>query len=275
VGKLIDGDDGLIAEEVGPWAKDKHDLLRRYIDITKSARAKYLPPDNKGGAAYIDLFCGTGRCQIESTGEWIDGSAVAAWKQSVVSQTPFTRVIVGDADPRRLDACIARLQAENAPVTRLDGTAKDTAFPARQRAPVYGLNLAFLDPYNLEALDFHVIETLAKIPRIDIMVHVSAMDLQRNLDVHLNAADSAFDAFAPGWRDVVHRRSIARTREDFFEYWRDLVGATGAYTSKDVRLITGSKNQRLYWLLLAAKHDLAHKFWSAISRSTIQGSLDL
>lgn len=61
----------------------------------------------------------------------------------------------------------------------------------------------------------------------------------------------------------------------FFRDWRNLVGTTGAYTSKDVRLITGSKNQRLYWLLLAAKHDLAHKFWSAISRSTVQGSLDL
>jgi three-Cys-motif partner protein len=275
VGKLIDGDDGLIAEEVGVWAKDKHDLLCRYIDITKSARSKYLPPDNKGGAAYIDLFCGPGRCLMEDTGEWIDGSPVAAWRQSLVSKSPFTRVIVGDADSKRVDACVTRLKALGAPVLGIHGTAKDTAFRARQGAPVYGLNLAFLDPYNLESLHFEIIETLAKIPRIDILEHFSAMDLQRNLDLHLRAEDSAFDAFAPGWRDVVHRRSIARTREDFFEYWRNLVGTTGAYTSKDVRLITGSKNQRLYWLLPAAKHELAHKFWSAISRSTVQGSLDL
>lgn len=275
MGSIIEGEDGLPAEVVGRWAKDKHDLLCRYIDITKSARSKYLPPDNKGGAAYIDLFCGTGRCQIEDSGEWIDGSPVAAWRQSLTSKSPFTRVIIGDSDQRRLDACVTRLEALGAPVLAIHGTAKEASFRARQGAPVHGLNLAFLDPYNLESLHFEIISTLAKIPRIDVLVHFSAMDLQRNLDVHLAAEDSAFDAFAPGWRDVVHRRSAARTREDFFEYWRTLVATTGAYTSKDVRLIVGSKNQRLYWLLLAAKHELAHKFWSAISRSTVQGSLDL
>jgi len=36
MGKLIDGDDGLPAEEVGIWAKEKHDYLCRYIDISRS-----------------------------------------------------------------------------------------------------------------------------------------------------------------------------------------------------------------------------------------------
>ncbi|TIP49655.1 MAG: three-Cys-motif partner protein TcmP [Mesorhizobium sp.] len=275
MGELVEGDDHLPAEVVGKWVKDKHDLLCRYIDITRAARSKYLPPDNTGGAAYIDLFCGPGRCFIEETGEWADGSAVAAWKQSITSKTPFTRVIVGDADPERLAACVTRLKALGAPVLEINGKAKDTSFRARQGAPVYGLNFAFLDPYNLQTLDFSVIETLAKIPRIDIMVHVSAMDLQRNLDTHLNNEESAFDAFAPGWRNVVKLGSQARTRESVFSHWRNIVGQTGAYTSDDVRLITGSKNQRLYWLLLAAKHELAHKFWSIISKKTDQGSLDL
>ena len=39
MGKLIDGDDGLPAEEVGVWAKEKHDYLCRYIDISRSTRA--------------------------------------------------------------------------------------------------------------------------------------------------------------------------------------------------------------------------------------------
>jgi three-Cys-motif partner protein len=271
VGDLIDGDDGLPAEDVGVWVKDKHDLLCRYVDITKSARAKYLPP-NKGGATYIELFCGPGRCLVRETGEWIDGSVVAAWKKSVEGRRPFTRVIIGDADPIRLGACERRLGALNAPVLALSGEAKDTAFRARQGAPTYGLNLAFLDPFNLETLDFSIIETLAKLKRIDIMVHVSTMDLQRNLDVHLTANDSAFDAFAPGWRDALEIRSKARTREDLLSYWRDLVARTGIWTSDDVRLIRGTRNQRLYWLLLAAKHDLAHKFWKIVSKDA-QGEL--
>lgn len=272
MGKLIEGDDDLPAEVVGPWVKEKHNLLCRYVDITRAARSRYLPPNGNGGSAYIDLFCGPGRARIKETREYIDGGAVAAWKQSLDSNTPFTRVIVGDADATRLEACVKRLEALGAPVAPLHGTAVNTAFPARQRAPIYGLNFAFLDPYNLEALDFKIIETLAKISRIDIMVHVSAMDLQRNLGKQMILDEPAFEAFAPGWRDVVEMRSKARTREDFFQYWCELVGRTGAYTSKDVRLITGSKNQPLYWLLLAAKHELAHKFWKESVKGD-QGSL--
>jgi hypothetical protein len=39
----LDPDDGLIVGEVGQWAKEKHDRLRRYIDASRGARAKFLP----------------------------------------------------------------------------------------------------------------------------------------------------------------------------------------------------------------------------------------
>lgn len=79
MGKLTDGDDGLPAEEVGVWAKEKHNYLCRYIDISRSTRAKYLGP-GKAGATYVDLFCGPGRCKVRDSNEWIDGGVVAAWK---------------------------------------------------------------------------------------------------------------------------------------------------------------------------------------------------
>ncbi len=47
MGRLIEGDDGLPAEEVGSWAKEKHDYLCRYIDISRATRAKYIG-DRKG-----------------------------------------------------------------------------------------------------------------------------------------------------------------------------------------------------------------------------------
>jgi three-Cys-motif partner protein len=272
---LIEGDDGLSAEKVGEWAKDKHDLLCSYIDITRAARAKYLPPQ-PGGAAYIDLFCGPGRCFIEDTGEWIDGGAVAAWKASVRGGSPFTRVLIGDADPVRCDAATARLKALGAPVISMLGEAKDTALRVLQEAPPYGLNFAFLDPYSLGVLDFQIISTIARMRRIDMLIHVSTMDLQRNLDVYAQADPSPFDAFAPGWRGRVRTdQSKERLRADMFEYWRTLVAATGVAPSDKVRLITGSKKQRLYWLLLAAKHPLAHKFWQTVVKSEEQGQGNL
>ena len=52
-------DDGLpIADDVGEWALEKHEPLRKYIDITRAVRRKYtekLRADEfKGGATYID-----------------------------------------------------------------------------------------------------------------------------------------------------------------------------------------------------------------------------
>ncbi|TCV78998.1 hypothetical protein [Sulfurirhabdus autotrophica] len=39
---LIVADDGLPADEVGVWAKEKHTYLRRYLDISRSTRKKYI-----------------------------------------------------------------------------------------------------------------------------------------------------------------------------------------------------------------------------------------
>lgn len=73
--KLVkDPVDGLVIDEVGAWASEKHERLRKYIDAYRSARAMFLPPKGTGGAAYIDLFSGPGRSQIEGTDRFIDGS---------------------------------------------------------------------------------------------------------------------------------------------------------------------------------------------------------
>src|ERR1700759_2494519 len=63
--KGIDPTDGLPASVVGPWAAEKHERLRKYIDAYRAARAKFLPPRGEGGAAYIELYSGAGRSQIE------------------------------------------------------------------------------------------------------------------------------------------------------------------------------------------------------------------
>jgi three-Cys-motif partner protein len=77
----IDGDDGLLADDVGEWATEKHSYLKRYVEISSAARKKYIGP-SKGGAVYFDLFRATGRSRIRNSGDWIDGSAVAAWKDA-------------------------------------------------------------------------------------------------------------------------------------------------------------------------------------------------
>ena len=65
-------DDGLPLDEVGACAKEKHERLRRYVDISRGARRKFA----RGGTTYVDLYCGTGRAIIRETNEKIDGSPV-------------------------------------------------------------------------------------------------------------------------------------------------------------------------------------------------------
>jgi hypothetical protein len=59
-------DDGLPLDEVGAWAKEKHERLRKYVDISRAARRKFV--EGPGGASYIDLYCGSGRAVIRDRG---------------------------------------------------------------------------------------------------------------------------------------------------------------------------------------------------------------
>jgi three-Cys-motif partner protein len=224
----IEGDDNLPAEVVGVWATEKHAYLQRYVDIARATRSKYLG-NGKAGATLIDLFCGPGRAKVRETGSWIDGSSIAAWKVSVKGNAPFSRVLVADLDDAKRKACVERLKRLGAPVEELAGSAVEAAEAVTRLLNPYGLHFAFIDPYSLGALDFSIIRALAKLKRIDMLIHLSAMDLQRNLEANIASEVSAFDAFAPGWRKNVHATQSSRSevRRQVIEYWRTLVAQRG------------------------------------------------
>lgn len=269
---LIDGDDGLPADEVGPQAKEKHAYLKRYLDISRGVRKKFS--EGKGGAVYFDLFCGAGRSRIKNTNEWIDGGAVSAWKASVEGGAPFTDVYISDIDEIKLNACEERLRRLGAPVHPIHESAVDAAKIMASAVSGYALHFAFLDPYSLGALDCRIISALSSLKRIDLLIHLSTMDLNRNLAANIAAEESAFDTFAPGWREKVHTTgSQLEVRMRVIEYWREKVASLGVWPSVNQRLIRGERNQPLYWLLLAASHELPHKFWSIAANPEGQGSL--
>ena len=273
MGKLTDSDDGLPAEEVGPWAKEKQELLGRYVDISRGARSKFIGPF-KAGATYIDLFCGPGRSKIKDTSEFIDGSCVTAWRKSVESNAPFSQVFISDKDEDRLALATERLQRLNAPVHPIPGPAVAAAEVILKRLEPHGLHFAFVDPFSLGALNFSIFATLSRRKRMDILVHLSKMDLQRNLDENIGSETSSFDNFAPGWKTIVDVDQAQRgIRTEIVEHWKDLVSKLGTEASPEMRLLKGDQGQHLYWLLLLANHDLAHKFWKAAANIERQGEL--
>jgi three-Cys-motif partner protein len=255
-------DDGVIVENVGPWAVDKLRIVTDYVQASGAARRRYL----RVGAAYIDVFCGPGRSRIRTTGQFIDGSPVAAFKKAGGSLAAFTSVNISDADPELLTAAQNRLAALGATVHAFPGPASVSLPKIVGSLNTNGLHFAFLDPHNLGALSFDLFETLSKLKRIDIIVHVSLSDLQRNVDRYTSEAHDQFDTFAPGWRNRVGTdMNQASLRAAILQYWSERVMKLGLPRANHCELIKGPQGQRLYWLILLARHKLAHSLWSKIN----------
>jgi three-Cys-motif partner protein len=252
--------DGLRRAIVGEWTPEKHLRLQKYVDITRAVRRKF-----GGNATYIDLYCGPGRARMRQTGEVGDGSALIAAIEAG-THVPFREIIIGDLDPVNVDACETRLKRlALSPIRSYRGTAEDTAIALLPTLNPTGFNLAFLDPFNIEALPFSVIQTLAQAQRMDLLIHVSIMDLLRN--VRAMMASGKLDRFAPGWE--THVKSAATSSALMmmvFAYWRGLLAGLGYKVSSNIERVTGSRNQPLYWLVLASKHDLADKLWTEVSQ---------
>ena len=256
------GDDGLIVEKVGSWAVEKLKLVTDYVYASGGARKKYLG----SGAAYIDPFCGSGRSLIRGTTTFIDGSPVAAFRRALQSPGRFTSINISDGDGELLAAATKRLAALSAPVRPFPGPASESIPKIIQSLDRNGLHLALLDPYNLGALSFDLFEVLAKLRRIDVIAHVSVSDLQRNATRYADEDFEQFDKFAPDWRSRVSTdMNKAAFRAAILKYWSDKVTALGLPQAKHWELIRGDQGQRLYWLILLARHDLAHGLWAKVS----------
>lgn len=271
---FIIADDGMVASEVGVWATEKHHYLAYYLDTCRGVRRKFIGPGN-AGATYIDLFCGPGRARIRETNTWIDGSPIVAWKTSIQSGTPFSAIFIADIDDEAREACRNRLQQLNAPVVSVTGTAVDAARTIVRTLNPSGYNTAFVDPFSLGALDFEIIRSLAAMKSMDMILHLSAMDLRRNLDSNVGDQESDYDKFAPGWRNAVNTMSSqANTRAQIVDYWLSLIKELGVWPNSEMKYFTAKGNQGLYWLLIAAKHPLAQDFWEKAARSERQQTLN-
>lgn len=270
---FIDPADGLPCGKVGRWVSEKHVYLERYIRITSATRRKFIG-DGNAGATFIDLFSGGGRANIRKTNEIVDGSPLVAWKASQSSGSPFSEVYIADTDHALREACVTRLTNAGAMCREVAGNAVQASAYLRKTLRPKALHLVFVDPWSLGSLDFRIFQNLSALERIDLIVHVSAMDLQRNLPSNLASDEPDFDDFAPEWRPAVkHLTDPFEVRAGVVEHWRKCIGQLGVWPSTEMKLIKGDHGQRLYWLVIASKHPLARRFWDIASNPEGQGDL--
>jgi three-Cys-motif partner protein len=271
--KAIDPTDGLLADVVGPWASEKHERLRKYVDSYRSARAMFLPPRGSGGASYVELFAGPGRSQVEGAGFFIDGSPLVAYKAAQRSGTKFSELHFNDLDAENVDALRQRIDGLGGAAQFYNETAEVAADRVIFALNPAGLHFAFLDPYNLESLPFSIIQKLAKLPRMDMLIHVSIFDLQRNLRRYL-ADGRILDSFMPGWRGAIDvNRNDKAVRTDLLHHWLGLIKGLGTTPADGIELVSATGGQRLYWLVFVSAHQLGRKLWSDISNVNDQGRL--
>src|SRR4051794_2045229 len=257
----IDPSDGMVADAVGPWASEKHERLKKYIDAYRSARALFLPPKGAGGAGYIDLFSGPGRSRIEGTAEFIDGSPLVAYKAAQQSRTRFSEIHLNDLDARNAFAVGQRIKALGGAARVYNGSANVVVDEIVGALNPAGLHFAFLDPYNLENLPFSIILKLASLPRMDMLIHVSVFDLQRNLRRYVTDG-RVLDSFMPGWHDVANvNQTDQGLRADLLRYWLDEIMKLGKSPAKGIELVSATGGQRLYWLVFVSAHELGLKLW--------------
>jgi three-Cys-motif partner protein len=196
-----------------------------------------------------------------------------AYKAARVSGSRFSDLHFGDIDPANTAALAARIKTLGGAPKIYVGPAEITVDHVIAALNLYGLHFAFLDPYNLEQLPFSIIKKLAKIRRMDMLIHVSVHDLQRNLD-NYSQLGGVLDKFMPGWRDHVDtRQSIAPLRAALLEYWLEKIRALGTMPAEGIELVTGGKNQRLYWLVFVSASGLGQKLWEAVR--DIRGQSDM
>ncbi|WP_346281641.1 three-Cys-motif partner protein TcmP [Burkholderia cenocepacia] len=256
----LDPIDGLPAMVVGRWVTDeKHRIVKRYIDACWAARQKFTSQ-----RTYIDLFAGTGRVKIKHTQTFLDGGPLAAWRIAQQRPGTFSDFFAADANAEYLAACNKRLSGLGAPVRSVVGRANETIDWVMPQLSQSGFHLAMLDPFNAGHLHYSIIERLASMPTIDIVVHLSTGDIQRNIASGLESGESSLDSFAPGWRHVVSRQSSKQEmRHAFISHWRRLVEMTGMKVCDTMYPVRNSKESTMYWLCLLSRHPLAEKLWRA------------
>jgi three-Cys-motif partner protein len=261
--RKVDPADGLVVSEVGPWTAEKHDRLRKFIDASRGARARFIPPKGSGGASYIELYSGPGRSLIKDTTTIIDGSPLVAYKAAQDSGSIFSEMHLADIVPDHTAAVQRRIQGLGGQAMVYPAEAERAVDDILHALNPSGLHFAFIDPFDLE-LPFEIIAKLARVRHMDMLIHVSVHDLQRNLD-NYSRPGGVLDRFAPDWGEHVdQKQAIQGFRSALLKYWLQKIRELGTMPAQGIELVSGSRGQRLYWLVFVSRHNLGQKLWDDV-----------
>jgi len=172
----IPGEDLLPAQCVGPWVEDKYYFLERYLDATRYARKKFF---DKNNAVYVDLFAGPGRCVIKNENREVDNGALRVLNNQTI---PFNQYHFIDISTVNIAALKKRVGTKQGCHFQC-GDSKVLVSDLVKTLSIkdYRYHFAYIDPFGPDGLRFSTIKELAKLKRIDLLIHFPIGAIKRNI----------------------------------------------------------------------------------------------
>lgn len=278
---LLPQNDGLSSREFGKWTVQKVEYLGKYISQFETAM-KGKPWRQR---SYIDLFSGTGKFIVEGTKDVYLGSPLVA----LTTQHPFTHYYFVDYSAKNIDVLEERSASLPFYKKFYVGDANErvkeiveellSIDKKRISGKWSSLNLAFLDPDGLE-LEWGTVEQLAKVSRMDMVIHYSQSGLTRNFDLcYVSEEETVIDRFFGdrNWRKIYspwrHKSSKKGLHREIMDYYQEKLQTLGYVDidSPEPLMKTTQTNAPLYRLIFASKHKLGHKFWKQGTQVDMNG----
>jgi three-Cys-motif partner protein len=269
-------DDGLPMSEWGHWAKDKLNVLARYIITSTTAMSSKTVYWRR--RFYIDLQAGPGKNYVKERPDDIFlGSPLLALTQGA----GYTDYRFVEWDSSRADALRKRCEAAdlkpfqtlnvfagncNDVVDQIVKEINDIDKPPFSRTDWNSLSLAFLDPEGLE-LDWETVLKLVSLKRTDIVINFSTGGLKRTAEqaLSMSRGEARADKFfgTSDWRDIPRRPDGSMPVHEWIEFYKQrLTDKTGGEYQWGTSIsVKNRRGVEMYRLLFASKDKLGITLW--------------
>ena len=249
--------DGLPARRVGDWSGEKLLYIQKYLEIFSVSMRSRWPVRH-----YIDLFSGPGKCVMEDgTGERLGSPLIALGLKH-----PFTGYHFVEKGAETLDALKIRVETQykglSGRVVYYLGDANEQVDRICRNLPSNSLNVVLVDPTGLH-LKYSALSRLVGGRKADLIyLFPEGMSIKRNEGTMNRQDNSLLD-------DVMGDRRWRDWKWPKVSYFRNRLKSLGYvdFNPSDIMGEVTMRNRKgvmLYYLVFAAKHPRAVKFWNSI-----------
>ncbi|MCK9595008.1 MAG: three-Cys-motif partner protein TcmP [Candidatus Omnitrophica bacterium] len=275
------GTDELVVQCVGPWVEDKYFFLVSYLNASCKARKKFA---DKGNAIFIDLFSGPGKCVIKKENKEIDSGGIRALKRD---EAPFNELFYFDINADNVDALKKRIGNKTFfHVRHGDANVLTKQLVSELLKKHWRYHFAFIDPFGPDGLKFTTLKELAKLDRMDMLIHFPIGAIKRNLSTWVKGTDTILDEFlgTTEWRKKIkgQENNVFNVLLNIFKDQLKSIGypenglklfppKNNIYAGLPTVPVKNTKEVDLYVLILASKNALAQKIWNSIIKNDPSG----